>query len=306
MICVESVDGVALDHQQLWLAFCRAYPARTQTIAGVPWSYIVAGQGREVVVLLPGALGSADTAFHYLLAFAPRYRVLSLDYPPAVDRANALLAGIVSLLDREATGAVHLVGGSYSGPVAHALAQRHPALVRSLIFSNTGLPAHRRVATLAMMLALITQLPPPFLQWGMRRSLRWWLSGTAPLDRFWRDYFAAHVGHYDRRFLGSRARILCDLCNGSPAPRKGTTRTVPAWQGPVLIVDAPRDPLFTAQDRARLRACYPAAVQMTVAATGHGSALTATATHVAAYRRFWEMGESWCGNTKQTDLRQML
>ncbi|MCB0112038.1 MAG: hypothetical protein KDE53_39215, partial [Caldilineaceae bacterium] len=66
------------------------------------------------------------------------------------------------------------------------------------------------------------------------------------------------------------------------------------------------DPLFTAQDRARLRACYPAAVQMTVAATGHGSALTATATHVAAYTRFWETGESWCGNTKHADLRQML
>lgn len=105
----------ATDHHQLLRDFRRAYVPRTQVIDGVTWSYPAGGDGATSIVFLPGVLGVADTAFHYVLAFAPQYRVRSLDYPPALRTVDGVLAGMATLLAE--LGAVHLVGGSYSGPL---------------------------------------------------------------------------------------------------------------------------------------------------------------------------------------------
>ena len=135
----------ATDHHQRLRDFRRTYVPRTQVIDGVTWSYLAGGAGVTSIVFLPGVLGVADTSFHYMLAFAPQYRVLSLDYPPACRTVDGVLAGMATLL--AGLGPVHLVGGSYSGPIAHHFAQRYPAQVASLVFSNTGLPdqSHRQV-----------------------------------------------------------------------------------------------------------------------------------------------------------------
>lgn len=288
-----------LDHRQRFVEFQRAHPPRTRIIAGVEWSYIAAGHGDDIIVLLPGALGFADTAFRYVLAFASHYRVLSLEYPSAIKGAEPLVNGIAALLASEVSGAVHLVGGSYSGPVAHAFAQCYPTAVRSLLFSNTGIPQRRRIAYLRAIIATVSLLPPVLLQWAMRQSLRWWLpNASAPdasvpnassIEAFWHDYFAARLPQFNRQFLVNRAHVLLELCDKLPphAARNQPATHAPL-QGPVLIVDACRDRFFTAAERARLRTLYPTAKQVTINASGHGSALKAWAEHVVVYARFWE------------------
>jgi pimeloyl-ACP methyl ester carboxylesterase len=270
----------AVDHDQLWSAFRQRYPLQRRTIGGREWYYITAGTGTAWVVLLPGALGVADTSFHYILAFAARYRVLSLDYPPTISRVEPLLADMAALLTAAGATHVHLVGGSYSGPIAHAFAQRYPTLVRSLILANTGLPRRRRLLDGYALLLIVLILPTPVLQGLMQWSLRWFLPTGTALARFWQAYFRALLPTLSQQWLCNRLRIFLDLT------ARGPERS--AWVGPVLVVDARQENLFTAEEQARLRAFYPQAEQVTIDMAGHGSALKALDAHITAYAAFLE------------------
>ena len=267
------------DHHQLLRAFRHAHPPISRVINGVTWSYLAAGAGEACVVLLPGALGVADTSFHYLLAFAGHYRLLSLDYPPAAQPVDQLLAGLAALLDAEGVGQVHLVGGSYSGPVAHHFAQRYPERVASLIFANTGLPRHRRMLTFALLAAVVMIVPPPLLLALMRWSTQRFLAATTGLERFWRDYFYTLLPHLTRAWLWHRCTLFVRLA------WRGAGIT--GWHGPTLIVEAQGDNLFDEPERRALRAAYPQATPLAIAATGHRSALNALDHHIAAYGAFW-------------------
>lgn len=273
-------EELEIDHAQLWATFCRRHPLQKQTIDDHEWCSISAGSGDQWVVLLPGALGVADTSFHYMLAFAEEYRVLSLDYPQTSGRLEPLLTGMAALLKAKTVGAVHLVGGSYSGPIAHAFAQRYPAQIRSLIFANTGLPQRRRLAVCRALSILLMVIPPVLLQLIMQWSIRWFLPAETALERFWRDYFTALLPHFRRHGLCNRVRIFMELA------LQGSGRST--WAGPVLIVDARRETFFTAQEQAALRTAYPQAEQLTIEMMGHGSALKALDAHIAAYAAFLE------------------
>ncbi len=273
-------EELEIDHAHLWATFCQRYPLQKRTIDGHEWRYISAGSGDRWVVMLPGALGVADTSFHYILTFAKAYRVLSLDYPQTVDRLEPLLAGLAALLTAEGAASVHLIGGSYSGPIAHAFVQRYPTQVRSLIFANTGLPQRRRLAVGGALITLLMVIPPALLQLIMQRSIRWFLPAETALERFWWDYFTALLPHFSQRGLRNRVRIFVALA------RQGVGTST--WAGPVLVVDAQQETFFTAQEQAALRAAYPQAEQLMVDMVGHGSALKALDAHIAAYATFLE------------------
>lgn len=275
---MKHFDG-ATDHHQLLREFRRTHPLRQRRIDGVSWSYLSGGAGEVGVVCLPGALGVADTSFHYMLAFADRYRVLSLDYPPAIRRVDQLLAGMATLLATEGLTQVHLIGGSYSGPIAHHFAQRYGAQVASLVFSNTGLPGWRRIASTLWLMGLVGIAPPPLLPWGMRWALGAFLGTRTGLEGFWRDYFYALLPYFTRQVLWSRGTLLVKLA------WQGAGES--SWSGPTLIVEAQADAFFRRRERMALRAAYPHAELVTIAATGHGSALKALDRHIAAYSEFW-------------------
>jgi pimeloyl-ACP methyl ester carboxylesterase len=280
---MERFDA-ATDHHLLLQDFRCAHPPISRVINGVTWSYLAAGAGERCVVLLPGALGVAETAFHYMLAFAGDYRVLSLDYPPACRQLDQLLAGLAGLLDAEGVDQVQLVGGSYSGPIAHHFAQRYPARVASLVFANTGLPRRRRVYLFALLMAVVVFVPPGLLLRLMRWSIQRFLGATTGLERFWRDYFYALLPQLTREWLWHRCALFGKLAwHGA-----GVTR----WRGPTLIVEAAGDNLFDEPERRALSAAYPQANRLTIDATGHSSALNALAHHITAYGEFWHSVQS--------------
>lgn len=269
-----------VDHERLFAQFRATHPPQRQTIDGVVWEYIAAGEGEECLLLLPGAMGVADTSFHYILAFVGTYRVLSVSYPPAIRRSTQLLQGIRALLDRENIPQVHLIGGSYSGPVAHAFACRYPGYVQSIIFANTGLPHSSWRLTLSGLLVLFALLPTLLLQIFTRWLVGWFLSAETEMEQFWRGYFLRLIPRMTREFMVNRVRVFWDLVHVS------TTDVSTAWSGPVLIVTAEADDFFTADEQAALATHYPPARRLIIAAQDHGSALKAVGDHIAAYRTF--------------------
>jgi pimeloyl-ACP methyl ester carboxylesterase len=152
------------------LAACRArYPLREMAIDGAIWSFLDTGAGDEALLLLPGAMGFADTSFHFVLAFAPQMRVISVGYPATVTDGDRLVDGLAALLTAQGVAAAHVVGGSYSGLVAQRLAERHPTQVCALILANTWAPDPARARWFRPAAWLVAHTPGGLLQRFMAR-----------------------------------------------------------------------------------------------------------------------------------------
>ncbi|WP_225784282.1 alpha/beta fold hydrolase [Xenophilus sp. Marseille-Q4582] len=114
--------------QQHWRSFTDGSPAL--------WRFSDNGRAGPALVLLPGALGDAASAWRIAEAFDAQQRVIAITYPGGLD-AVALADGLSALLRELNAGAVALWGSSYGAWWAQAFAQRHPQQLRALWLGNT-------------------------------------------------------------------------------------------------------------------------------------------------------------------------
>ncbi|MCU0493878.1 MAG: alpha/beta hydrolase [Chloroflexaceae bacterium] len=255
-------------HQQLD-QFRATHPVTRRVLAGVAWDYMVCGQGRETLLLLPGAPGVAEMAFRYVLAFEKRYRVVAPSYPACIGSAAQLLEGLGELVATETSGPLHLAGASYSGLVAQYLVRRHPSRFATVMLGDTGVPRPERANWLRLLLAAVGRLPILGLHgllWCILARLLW---GATPMHRFWRGYFRAVVSDLTMPAFLNRMAVWvemdeCENQLGPPLP----------WPGPVLLLQTVDDPLFSASEQATLRARFPQAELHTFSNDSHTTALT--------------------------------
>jgi len=149
------------------------HPERCIDIDGAAWRYIEAGSGDKVLVLLPGAQGTAEIHAAQLQELASQYRVISVWYPGLPD-PQQLAAGFAGFLDQLGIGQVHLFGGSFGGYWAQHFAAAYPQRVAKLyvvtsfvdasVLQQRGKPAAEIEATSAeaikqQRLAMVAQWP---------------------------------------------------------------------------------------------------------------------------------------------------
>lgn len=269
-----TIPPTSLDQQ--FDVFLAAHPRVRRKLAGAEWSYVRAGEGKETILLLGGALGSADFAFQVIGELAPRFRVLAPDYPPA-GTLEEMTDGVAALLDAEGVARAHVVGGSFGGIVAQVFARRFPARVASLVLSHTGAPVRGRKRSGAQ--RILALLPLPLLRAMLRKRLRGTLSGADP---FWARRFDATVNALTKADIVSRVRLAAQFISPDDAPFR------PATIERVLILEADDDPLFPEAKRAPLRALYPDARVHTFHGTGHAAAILQPRQYADVIRRFVE------------------
>lgn len=271
-------------------AACRAhYPVGELAIGDEIWQIIDTGAGAATLLLLPGAMGFADTPFHFVLALAQAMRVISVGYPPTLADGDRLVDGLVALLDRRGVAAAHVVGGSYSGLVAQRLALRRPQRVESLILANTWAPDPRRARYFRGASWLIERLPQQLVQRIGARYMNYFLPGADAATQFWRRYFAQVLPAFTPALVVARLRTFASLdaadwsqpASGSSAGRSSDL--------PVLLVESSDDTLFGTASQAALRLRYPQAQVAELACRGHAAALTHVVEYVELYR-------SWLGD----------
>lgn len=236
-------------------AFLAAHPPRRLLVHGRAWELIEAGAGPEVVVLLPGGFGVAATSFQYLADLGRDRRAIALTYPPELDRIGDLADGAAAVLDACGVRGAHIVGGSASGAVAQALVRRRPELVATLILAQTGPPRPGRAPLAGLLAACCDALPAALTLALLRLAVLAFLPGASADDAFWRGHFAGVVARQRRGDLAARFRALADY---DRSYRLGP-RDLDGWPGRVAILEAARDGLLPAGDRAALRALYPGA-----------------------------------------------
>jgi len=259
-----------------------AHPTQQCVIGRHTWTYLEAGAGNETILLLPGALGEADTSFQYIAALQTTHRVVSVGYPPTLDRLGSLIDGLHALLGRLHIPCAHVVGGSYSGLAAQHFAAHWPQQVRSLLLSNTGAPAPTQAPLWSAAAHAVGLLPERFLQRMMQANIRRFLPGSSPTEEFWRGYFAASLRHWSKQAVVSRLRLLSQMHGAAAAAHLRRT----AYRGPVLLIDAAGDRLVPPAQRRALAALYPQARRVTIAGKGHVASLDEAAAYIQLYREF--------------------
>jgi maspardin len=105
---------------------------------GHTWHYRDNLRAGQVLVLLPGAMGSGDIAYRLAEQIGEDVRTLLVTYPSGVAHLE-LADGLIGLLDHLAAGTVSIWGSSYGAWWSQALAIRHPERVHALWLGNMPL-----------------------------------------------------------------------------------------------------------------------------------------------------------------------
>src|SRR5215467_2981511 len=133
-----------VEQQERLHVFRTEHPREQIILSGTTWSYILAGQGTETILILPGGERIGDLAFPIVQQFEQEYRCLYPSYPP-YPTMGELVDGLAALLKRLAIERVILFAASFGGDVGQCFVRKYPQKVSKLILLNTGLQTSRLV-----------------------------------------------------------------------------------------------------------------------------------------------------------------
>lgn len=253
-----------------------------RAIDGHEWAYIQRGAGAQAVLILPGGLAVAETAFRYIQRLEARYRVLAPTYPETVATMADLVQGLAKLLRAEQIARAHVVGGSYSGLVAQCLLRHAPASVAALVLADTGVPRRSRARQLALCQPLLAHLPLGAVRMISGCALALFLARLPAQRAFWRRYFRQRIATMTRAAWLSHLAVWRDF---DSSYRFGAG-DLAGWQGRMLLIEAERDGLFRRAEQLAMRALYPAARVHTFERSSHGASLAQMDDYIAVIEQF--------------------
>jgi pimeloyl-ACP methyl ester carboxylesterase len=257
------------------------HPPQRVMVEGVAWEYIVAGQGDETLVLLPGALGTPDISWDLVMCLAERRRVVAPSYAPMMTM-DALVDGIAGVLERVGIDRAHVVGGSYGGFVGQAFVRRHPDVTRSLVLSHTQPPDPAGAEQVKKVVRWLSLLPAGMLRWLLGRSLRKLMPEKTPETALSHAIFEEALRYrLTKADLLSRSRCAIDFSFSDYTPQD-----LADWPGRILLLMSDSDPSTPEPVRAAMQALYPQAEVHLFHGTGHASSLLKRDEFLAALEGF--------------------
>lgn len=111
-------------------------PEQVLSAAGGDWRIRISGDSEATtLLLLPGAMGTADIFCRTVLALGRGVRCITAT-PPAWTDSARLVDSLAALLDGLGLAQAHLLGSSISGYLLQVFALRHPERVATLFLSS--------------------------------------------------------------------------------------------------------------------------------------------------------------------------
>lgn len=191
-------------------------------------------------MLLPGLDGATKLRQAFLDQLATRFQVTALDYPTEV--ANDYASLLTWVVERLPTDPFVLVGESFGGPLACAVAARRPMGLRGLVLVASFL---RRPLGLGD--AIAARLPLFAAAWVPTAAWRWALFDAQTESSMIADTQAA-VRALPPKLLAERRRTALSV------DARPWLKTVDV---PVLALQATGDRLLTAASQSELTATLP-------------------------------------------------
>jgi pimeloyl-ACP methyl ester carboxylesterase len=265
-------------------------------IEGHDWEFIQRGDGAQAVLILPGGLAVAETAFRYIQRLEARYRVIAPTYPETVACMADLADGLAKLIQSQRIARVHVVGGSYSGLVAQCFVRHSPALVETLALADTGVPRRWRAAQFAAYQPMLAHLPLPIVRGLSRMGMCLFVRKLPAQRAFWQRYFRQRIANMTRAAFVSHLAAWRDFDRSY----QFTAHDLASWHGRMLIVEAERDGLFGRRERMALQKLYPAAQIHTFANRSHGASLAHMDDYIAVIERFLAGADTMAPDSRST------
>lgn len=278
----EPSSGASLE--QRLQAFRRTHPYREIEANGLRWRYVIGGRGERTLLLPSGGTRVPDMYLLLFEALEPHLRVISPSYP-AAPSMDALVDGLVAVLDAEGVEQADLFGSSFGGFVAQCFVRRYPERVRSLILANTGAPGASPLPGLPLLVRLFALLPQGVARRVTGGIWRRWFVALPEEQAFWYglldEVLETRLTKVD--LMSALAEVL-----DYAAHHHFTPHDLAGWPGRILVIESEHDKAFSPQARAALRALYPQASVRTFADAGHAVMVTQPAEYIAAVRAFLE------------------
>ncbi len=228
-------------------------------VANLKWTLIDTGAASSdatPLLLLPGALGTAESFYKQVLPLHAQMRVISANYP-AISDPGLIVHSLEQLLAQLEIPQVYLFGTSLGGYIAQKFYETHPLSVRKLIIGNSFIQAQRILATPLFNPVNANTLSALDLLalWRQRIEANVASNGSSELS----DMLLAFLRQPDNAGqLQARLLTLANACQ--PITLKAD---------PIAIIDCEDDAIIDMDSRLELRRCYPNARIYSLSQGGH-------------------------------------
>lgn len=250
--------------------FRAEHPPKYADLGGAKWSYVLAGQGEQTVLLLVGGLRVADAAYRNIPMLTDQFLIVTPSYPPLPTMA-ALADGLAGVLDTAGVEKAHVLAGSFGGMLAQVFVRRHPNRVAKLILSTTAVLDSQAADRYRQILDSLRPLPPDVAAQLAEAQMFSTIAPPEAEGAFWRAYLhELYSERIDKAELISTYEALLDYAEHyhfTPADLDG-------WPGEMLILESDDDGTFDESARAAVRALYPRAQTHTFHGAGHSPGTT--------------------------------
>ena len=255
--------------------FRKEHPERTETVNGTYWTYIDTFTEKPPLLILVGGLRVADAAFNAITILERDFRCIVPTYP-ALDDIAELADGVDMLLFALGLSQVDVLAGSFGGMLAQVLAHRHPAHVRKLVLSSTGIPDASTYKQTARLLSLA---PASLANQQAKKRMLDIIAPPPDQHEFWKAYLEELYG----KRIGKRETLSTLHCIIDFAENYGD---LTAWDGAVLLLGAADDTTFGPDTQAAIQARFPQAQRHTFERGGHSPSMTQPEAYFGVVREF--------------------
>jgi lipase len=237
------------------------HPYRRVTINGAAWEYIDAGHADRTVLILTGALGTAESSWQTIVHFAdrlggPAYRAIAPSYPYTITKMGDLADGLAGLLDACGVEKADVVGGSAGGYVAQVFVRRHPDRTGRLVVSHAGVPKPERGEKIRKALLWFPLMPMGVLRAIIKKRLVGLLPEDHPEMAFIYAYLQESI-----RYQLTKKGLIATMRRGADFDLHFTFEPgdLVDWLGEVLLIMADNDPSTPGPIRDAMTGLYPRA-----------------------------------------------
>lgn len=238
------------------------------------WHIRELGEGSRTIVLLPGAMGTADVFCRTALTLSDHIRCITVT-PPGWADVNRMADALAALLDRLALAQAHLLGSSISGYLLQVFGLRHPQRVATLFLGNTFADASLIQARLPRPDALVRmpaedvmrEVPSHLVPEAQRHSPDPELAALM-----------AHLVGSAQSADTLKARLLMLALAESVAPLD-----LPSEK--IVLIDDASDPIVPEETRQQLRQRYANSEQHAITGGGHYPMVLQSSAYVEVLRR---------------------
>lgn len=249
---------VPAEMREKFMRFRQEHPVKQATIHGTQWEYILGGDpAGQALLLLPGGLGTAESAWRIILQLDGRpYRLVCPSYPGELSSMTALADGIAAILEQEGIHPCYVVGSAYGSMLAQVFVHRHAEMVSRLVLTHAYPPVASRARSVEPTLKIIRWVPMSMV----RNILRTQMTGRLPADPSPELLLIAAQIRETLETRVTRQAAMSTYLRLADFDRQEYTYTdLESWAGRTLIILAEEDLTTTDDLRNTLMAFYPGA-----------------------------------------------